>query len=105
VAAGAVKGRGARLKSLVLVLASTTIALLVGVWVTAYLTVWPPAMSTVGDGIVIYDPEIGLVSRPSAHTRHIYPERRALRHRHGRRFLHLGLWAGKPGFLCRQARA
>lgn len=72
-AAGAVKGRGGRLKSFVLALASTTVALLVGIWVTAYLTVWPPAMSTVGDGIVVYDPEIGLVARPSGHTRHIYP--------------------------------
>ncbi len=61
------------MKSLGLVLASTAIALLIGIEVTAYLTVWPPAMSTVGDGIVVYDPEIGLVSRPSAHTRHIYP--------------------------------
>ena len=61
------------MKSLVLALASTTIALLVGIEVTAYLTVWPPAMSAVGDGTVVYDPEIGLVSRRSAHTRHIYP--------------------------------
>lgn len=72
-AAGALKGRASRVKSLVLALASTTVALLIGIEVTAYLTVWPPAMSTVGDGIVIYDPEIGLVSRPRAHTRHIYP--------------------------------
>lgn len=72
-AAGAVKGRGTRVKSLVLALASTTIALLIGIWVTAYLTVWPLAMSAVGDGTVIYDPQIGLVARPSAHTRHIYP--------------------------------
>lgn len=72
-AASALKGRGGRLKSLGLVLASTAIALLIAIEVTAYLTVWPPAMSTVGDGIVVYDPEIGLVSRPSAHTRHIYP--------------------------------
>ncbi|MPZ32228.1 MAG: hypothetical protein GEV13_14735 [Rhodospirillales bacterium] len=61
------------MKSLVLALASTTIALLVGIEVTAYLTVWPPAMSAVGDGTVVYDPEIGLVARPSARTRHIYP--------------------------------
>jgi hypothetical protein len=61
------------MKSLVLALATTTIALLVGIEVTAYLTVWPPAMSAVGDGTVVYDPEIGLVSRPSAHTRHVYP--------------------------------
>jgi len=73
VAAGAVKGRGTRLKSLVLAWASTAVALLIGIWVTAYLTVWPPNMSAVGDGIVIYDPEIGSVARPSGHTRHIYP--------------------------------
>ena len=73
VAAGTVKGRGSRTKNLVLALASTAVALLIGIWVTAYLTVWPPAMSAVGDGTVIYDPEIGLVARPSAHTRHIYP--------------------------------
>jgi hypothetical protein len=61
------------MKSLALVLASTTVALLIGIEVTAYLTVWPPAMSAVGDGTAVYDPEIGLVPRPSAHTRHIYP--------------------------------
>ena len=72
-AAGTVKGRWHRVKSLVLALVSTAVALLIGIWVTAYLTVWPPNMSAVGDGIVIYDPEIGSVARPSAHTRHIYP--------------------------------
>ncbi len=72
-AAGTVKGRGSRLKSLVLALASTAVALLIGIWVTAYLTAWPPNMSAVGDGTVIYDPEIGSAARPSAHTRHIYP--------------------------------
>jgi hypothetical protein len=61
------------MKSLVLVLLSTTISLLIGIAVTAYLTVWTPAMSSVGDGIAIYDPEIGLVPRPSAHDRRIYP--------------------------------
>jgi hypothetical protein len=73
VAAGALKERGTRLKSLVLAFAATAVALLIGIWVTAYLTVWPPNMSAVGDGIVIYDPEIGSVARPGAHTRHIYP--------------------------------
>jgi hypothetical protein len=61
------------MKNLVLALASTAVALLIGIEVVAYLTVWPPAMSAVGDGVTIYDPEIGLVPRPSAHTRHIYP--------------------------------
>ena len=61
------------MKSLILALASTMVALLIGIWVTAYLTVWPPNMSAVGAGIVIYDPEIGSVARPSARTRHIYP--------------------------------
>ena len=41
------KGRGSRVKSVVLALASTTVALLIGIWVTAYLTVWPPAMTSV----------------------------------------------------------
>ena len=72
-AAGALNRRGTRLKSFVLALASTAVALLIGIAATAYLTVWPPAMSAVGDGTVIYDPEIGLVARPSGHTRHIYP--------------------------------
>jgi hypothetical protein len=63
----------ARTKSLILALVSTTIALLIGIEVAAYLTVWPPAMSAVGDGLVIFDPEIGMVARPSAHTRYIYP--------------------------------
>ncbi len=67
------KGVRARSKSLLLVLASTTVALLLGVWVTAYLTVWTPAMSSEGPGIAVYDPEIGLVPRPSAHNRRIYP--------------------------------
>jgi hypothetical protein len=61
------------MKSLILVLVSATIALVLGVWVTAYLTVWPPATSSVGPGIAVYDREIGLVPRPSAHTRRIYP--------------------------------
>lgn len=61
------------MKNLVLALASTAITLLVGIEVSAYLTVWPPAMSAVGDGTTVYDPEIGVVARPSAHTRHVYP--------------------------------
>ena len=37
-----------------LVLVSTTAALLIGIWVAAYLTVWTPAMSSVGPGIAVY---------------------------------------------------
>jgi hypothetical protein len=63
----------ARWKNLLLVLVSTTAALLIGIWVAAYLTVWTPAMSSVGPGIALYDPEIGLVPRPSAHNHLIFP--------------------------------
>jgi len=64
---------GQRATTLVLTLVSTTIALLIGIEGAAYLTVWPPAMSSEGDSLVLFDPEIGMVAHPSAHTRHIYP--------------------------------
>jgi hypothetical protein len=61
------------MKNLILVLVSTTVTLLIGIWVAAYLTVWTPAMSSTGPGIAVYDPEIGLVPRASAHNRLIFP--------------------------------
>lgn len=67
------KSDGGQVKTLALTLVSTTIALLIGIEVAAYLTVWPLAMSSEGDSLVIFDPEIGMVARPSARTRHIYP--------------------------------
>jgi len=60
-------------KSLILVLISTTIGFSGGIAVVAYLTVWPLAMSAEGDGVVVFDAEIGSLARPSAHTRHVYP--------------------------------
>lgn len=61
------------MKNLILVVVSTTVTLLIGIWVAAYLTVWTPAMSSTGPGIAVYDPEIGLVPRASAHNRLIFP--------------------------------
>jgi hypothetical protein len=69
----AARSGGRRATTVVLTVVSTTIALLIGIEVAAYLTVWPPAMSSEGDSLVLFDPEIGMVAHPSAHTRHIYP--------------------------------
>lgn len=60
-------------KSLLLTLVSTTIALLIGIEVTAYWTVWPAAMSSKGDSLIVYDPEIGMVAHRNAHTHRVYP--------------------------------
>jgi hypothetical protein len=61
------------MKNIAMVVASTAVALVIGIWVAAYLTVWTPPLSSEGDGIVVYDPEIGMVARRNAHTRQIYP--------------------------------
>jgi len=60
-------------KSLLLALVSTTIALLIGIEVVAYWTVWPAANSSRGDILVVYDPEIGVVANHNTHTLRIYP--------------------------------
>jgi len=53
--------------------ATTIVCLLVGIWVAAYLTVPPIHLTSEGDPMVVFDPEIGMVPNRSAHTRRIYP--------------------------------
>lgn len=60
-------------KTALLVLVSTMAGLLAGIEVAAYLTVPGIAMSSEGDGLVIFDPEIGAIANPSSHNRRIYP--------------------------------
>lgn len=60
-------------KSFLLAVGSTLFATLVGFWVAAYWTVWPAAMSSRGDSMIIYDPEIGMVANRSAYTHRDYP--------------------------------
>ena len=60
-------------KTVLLVLASTIASLLLGIEVAAYLTVPGIAMSSEGDALVIFDPEIGAIPNPGAHNRRIYP--------------------------------
>ncbi len=60
-------------KTVLLVLVSTIASLLVGIEVAAYLTVPGIAMSSEGDGLVIFDPEIGAIPNPSSYNRRIYP--------------------------------
>jgi hypothetical protein len=50
---------------------TTLLAMIGGIWVAAYLTVPNPQLVTEGGGFVVFDPEIGMVPRPSAHTRRI----------------------------------
>jgi hypothetical protein len=61
------------MKTVLLVLASTIASLLLGVEVAAYLTVPGIAMSSEGDALVIFDPEVGAIPNPSSHNRRIYP--------------------------------
>lgn len=61
------------MKTVLLVLASTIASLLLGIEIAAYLTVPGIAMSSEGDALVIYDPEIGAIPNPSSHNRRIYP--------------------------------
>jgi len=60
-------------KTVLLVLASTIASLLLGIEIAAYLTVPGIAMSSEGDALVIYDPEIGAIANPNSHNRRIYP--------------------------------
>ncbi|MBV8392696.1 MAG: hypothetical protein JOY81_05890 [Alphaproteobacteria bacterium] len=60
-------------KSFLLAAVSTILAAIVGIWVVAYWTVWPAAMSSQGDSMIVYDPEIGMVANRGAHTRRVYP--------------------------------
>ena len=60
-------------KTVLLVLVSTIASLLLGIEVAAYLTVPGIAMSSEGDALVIFDPEVGAIPNPSSHNRRIYP--------------------------------
>jgi hypothetical protein len=50
---------------------TTLLAALAGIWVAAYLTVPNPQLVTEGGGFVVFDPEIGMVPPPNAHTRRV----------------------------------
>lgn len=54
-------------------LVSTIASLALGIEVAAYLTVPGIAMSSEGDALVIFDPEVGAIPNPSSHNRRIYP--------------------------------
>ncbi len=60
-------------KTAFLVLVLTIASLLVGIEIAAYLTVPGIAMSSEGDALVVFDPEIGVIPNPSSHNRRIYP--------------------------------
>lgn len=60
-------------KTLLLVLASTAASVLVGIAVAAYLTVPRIPLISEGDGLLVFDPEIGARANPSSHARRIYP--------------------------------
>lgn len=60
-------------KTALLALVLTIASLLLVVEVAAYLTVPGIAMSSEGDALVIFDPEIGAVANPNSHNRRIYP--------------------------------
>lgn len=60
-------------KTVLPVLVLTFASLLVGIEVAAYLTVPAIAMSSEGDALVIFDPEIGAIPNPRSHNRRIYP--------------------------------
>ncbi len=64
---------GKRAKNLVLGAVTTLACLVIGIEVTAYLTVPPIHLMSEGDDLVVFDPELGAVPHPSAHTRRIYP--------------------------------
>lgn len=58
-------------RNLALTVGTTLLALLAGIAVAAYLTVPNPQLVTEGGGFVVFDPEIGMVPRPSGYTRRI----------------------------------
>ena len=64
---------GKRTKNLMLASATTIVCLLIGIEVAAYLTVPPIHLTSEGDAMVVFDPEIGMVPNRSAHTRRTYP--------------------------------
>ena len=62
-----------RAKTFLLVAASTILGPLVGIEVAGYLTVPRIAMTSEGDGLAVFDPELGAAPRSSGHTTRIYP--------------------------------
>ena len=60
-------------KNIILAAVSTTACLLIGIEVAAYLTVPPIHLTSEGDPMVVFDPEIGMVPNRSAHTKRTYP--------------------------------
>lgn len=64
---------GDRRINFLLAVGTTTVCLFLGIWVSAYLTVWPAPQSSEGDALVLFDPEIGMAPNRNAHTRRVYP--------------------------------
>lgn len=64
---------GKRTKNFLLASATTIVCVLIGIEVAAYLTVPPVHLTSKGDAMVVFDPEIGMVPHPSAHTKRTYP--------------------------------
>ncbi|MFO1160560.1 MAG: hypothetical protein U1E60_17105 [Reyranellaceae bacterium] len=64
---------GKRAKNILLATATTVVCLLIGIEVAAYLTVPSIHLTSEGDAMVVFDPEIGMVPHPSAHTKRTYP--------------------------------
>ena len=67
------------MKTVLLVLVSTIASLLLGIEIAAYLTVPGIAMSSEGDALVIYDPEIGAIPIPAPTTGASIPRSRTAR--------------------------
>ncbi len=57
------------LRSLALAVGFTVASVVAGIWVAAYLTVPNPQMAIEGGNFLAFDPEIGVIARPSHHAR------------------------------------
>ena len=60
-------------KTALLVLVSTAASVLVGIAITSYLTIPRIPLLSEGDGLLVFDSEIGATANPSSHARRIYP--------------------------------
>lgn len=59
------------IRNVYLAAGTTLLATLAGLWIAAYATVPNPQLVTQGGGFIVFDPEMGMAPRPSAHTRRI----------------------------------
>ena len=60
-------------KTVILALVSTVASALVGIAIASYLTVPRIPLMSEGDGLLVFDPEIGARANPSSHAKRIYP--------------------------------